>query len=202
MGAAMNPPSMSEAKTPASRRKGRVQLLLILLGVIGPMILATGMYKLQFWVPEGRSYHGELIGNGQTRAELGVQAQEDRWQILVTVSKECSVDCQQLVYLARQIQIGLGRDAGRASHALAAAQPLSSEYDAKLTREYPQLQRYPLDLATFSTFNKTAGTGDKTAPQLWIIDPHGNLVLRYDPTVKGKDLLNDLRHLLKLSNIG
>ncbi|RON35477.1 hypothetical protein [Pseudomonas brassicacearum] len=202
MGAAMNPPSMSEAKSPASRRKGRLQLLLILFGVIGPMILATGMYKLQFWVPEGRSYHGELIGNGQTRADLGVQAQEDRWQILVTAPKECSVDCQQLVYLARQIQIGLGRDAGRASHALAAAQPLSSEYDAKLTREYPQLQRYPLDLATFSAFNKTAGTGDKAVPQLWIIDPHGNLVLRYDPTVKGKDLLNDLRHLLKLSNIG
>lgn len=197
MGAAMNPPSMSEAKTPASRRKGRLQLLLILLGVIGPMILATGMYKLQFWVPEGRSYHGELIGNGQTRADLGVQAQEDRWQILVTAPKECSVDCQQLVYLARQIQIGLGRDAGRASHALAVAQPLSSEYDAKLTREYPQLQRYPLNL---TDFQKTAG--DKAVPQLWIIDPHGNLVLRYDPTVKGKDLLNDLRHLLKLSNIG
>ncbi|AKV05899.1 hypothetical protein B723_05600 [Pseudomonas fluorescens NCIMB 11764] len=197
MGAAMNPPSMSEAKTPANRRKGRLQLLLILLGVIGPMILATGMYKLQFWVPEGRSYHGELIGNGQTRADLGVQAQEDRWQLLVTAPKECSVDCQQLVYLARQVQIGLGRDAGRASHALAAAQPLNSDYDAKLTREYPQLQRYPMDLTTFS---KT--TGDQTVPQLWIIDPHGNLVLRYDPTVKGKDLLNDLRHLLKLSNIG
>ena len=197
MGAAMNPPSMSEAKPALNRRKGRLQLLLILLGVIGPMILATGMYKLQFWVPEGRSYHGELIGNGQTRADLGVQAEEGRWQLLVTAPKDCAVDCQQLVYLARQIQIGLGRDAGRASHAIAAAQPLSSEYEAKLTREYPQLQRYPLDLATFS---KT--TGDKAEPQLWIIDPHGNLVLRYDPSVKGKDLLNDLRHLLKLSNIG
>ncbi|MCK1789900.1 hypothetical protein [Pseudomonas violetae] len=197
MGAAMNPPSMSEAKSPASRRKGRLQLLLILLGVIGPMILATGMYKLQFWVPEGRSYHGQLIGNGQTRADLGVQAQEQRWQILVTAPKDCSVDCQQLVYLARQVQIGLARDASRASHALAAAQPLNSEYEAKLNREYPQLQRYPMDLTTFS---KT--TGDQTVPQLWIIDPHGNLVLRYDPTVKGKDLLNDLRHLLKLSNIG
>ena len=197
MGAAMNPPNMSEAKTPVSRRKGRLQLLLILLGVVGPMILATGMYKLQFWVPEGRSYHGELIGNGQTRADIGVQAQENRWQLLVTAPKECSVDCQQLVYLARQVQIGLGRDAGRASHALAAAQPLSSDYDAKLTREYPQLQRYPLDL---THFNKASG--DQAAPQLWIIDPHGNLVLRYDPTVKGKDLLNDLRHLLKLSNIG
>ncbi|VVP45299.1 hypothetical protein [Pseudomonas fluorescens] len=197
MGAAMNPPSMSEAKPSVNRRKGRVQLLLILLGVIGPMILATGMYKLQFWVPEGRSYHGELIGNGQTRADLGVQAEEARWQLLVTAPKDCAVDCQQLVYLARQIQIGLGREAGRASHAIAAAQPLSSDYEAKLTREYPQLQRYPLDLATF-----TKTTGDKAAPQLWIIDPHGNLVLRYDPSVKGKDLLNDLRHLLKLSNIG
>ena len=197
MGTAMNPPSMSEAKAPAGRRRGRIQLLLILLGVIGPMILATGMYKLQFWVPEGRSYHGELIGNGQTRADLGVQADEQRWQMLVTAPKDCAVDCQQLVYLARQIQIGLGRDAGRASHALAAAQPLSADYEAKLTREYPQLQRYPLDSAAFSK-----ATGDKATPHLWIIDPHGNLVLRYDPSVKGKDLLNDLRHLLKLSNIG
>lgn len=197
MGAAMNPPSMSEAKTPATRRKGRIQLLLILLGVVGPMILATGMYKLQFWVPEGRSYHGELIGNGQSRADLGVQADEQRWQLLVTAPQECAVDCQQLVYLARQIQIGLGKDASRASHAIATAQPLSGDYEAKLTREYPQLQRYPLDL---NTYRKT--TTEQSLPHLWIIDPHGNLVLRYDPSVKGKDLLNDLRHLLKLSNIG
>jgi hypothetical protein len=161
------------------------------------MILATGMYKWQFWVPEGRSYHGELIGNGQTRADLGVQAQEDRWQLLVTAPKACSVDCQQLVYLARQIQIGLGRDAGRASHALAVTQPLSSDYEAKLQREYPQLQRYPLDSQIY-----TKGAQSNEAAHLWIIDPHGNLVLRYDPSVKGKDLLNDLRHLLKLSNIG
>lgn len=197
MGAAMNPLGMSEAKTPVNRRRGRLQLLLILLGVVGPMILATGMYKLQFWVPEGRSYHGELIGNGQTRAELGVPAQEDRWQLLVTAPKDCSVDCQQLVYLARQIQIGLGRDASRASHALAIAQPLHSDYETKLQREYPQLQRYSLDLPTY-----IKGAQSNDTPHLWIIDPHGNLVLRYDPTVKGKDLLNDLRHLLKLSNIG
>ncbi|NBF00715.1 hypothetical protein GV819_00270 [Pseudomonas sp. Fl5BN2] len=196
MGAAMNPPNITDAQAP-NRRRGRWQLILILLMVIGPMILATGMYKLQFWVPESRSYHGEMIGNGQTRAEIGVQSEEDRWQILVTAPKGCSVDCQQLVYLARQIQVALGRDASRASHALASAQPLSAEYEAKLLREYPQLQRYPLDLAAFS---KSAN--DKDAPQLWIVDPHSNLVLRYDARVKGKDLLNDLRHLLKLSNIG
>ncbi|WP_097306328.1 hypothetical protein [Pseudomonas chlororaphis] len=197
MGAAMNPPNITEAQAPHNRRRGRWQLLLIVAMVIGPMILATGMYKLQFWVPESRSYHGELIGNGQSRADIGVQADETRWQILVTAPRDCAVDCQQLVYLARQIQISLGRDASRASHALAAAQPLDTDYQAKLQREYPQLQRYPLDLPTF-----TKGAGDQGAPLLWIVDPHGNLVLRYDARVKGKDLLNDLRHLLKLSNIG
>ncbi|AZE58475.1 hypothetical protein C4K00_0089 [Pseudomonas synxantha] len=194
MGAAMNPLNISEVP---DRRKGRWQLVLILLMVVGPMVLATLMYKLQFWVPDSRSYHGELIGNGQTRADIGVQADEDRWQLLVTAPATCAADCQQLVYLARQLQIGLGRDASRASHALASAQPVAAQYDAKLKAEYPQLQRYPLDLPTFT--RSAAAPGEA---QLWIVDPHGNLVLRYDAKVKGKDLLNDLRLLLKLSNIG
>ncbi|WLH30190.1 hypothetical protein [Pseudomonas canadensis] len=194
MGAATNPLNMSEAP---NRRKGRWQLILILMMVIGPMALATFMYKLQFWVPESRSYHGEMIGNGQSRADIGVQTDEQRWQLLVTAPTACAADCQQLVYLARQLQISLGRDASRASHALASAQPLSAEYETKLNVEYPQLQRYSLDLPTFS--KGAAAPGDA---QLWIVDPHGNLVLRYDAKVKGKDLLNDLRHLLKLSNIG
>ena len=197
MGAAMNPLNTAEARTPPRRGRGRWQLIMILLVVIGPMVLATGMYKLQFWVPESRSYHGELIGNGESRADLGVQTDEQRWQMLVTTPGDCAADCQQLVYLARQIQIALGREASRASHALATAQAVDPAYDAKLKREYPQLQRYPLDL---SAYNREAkGNG---AAQLWIVDPHGNLVLRYDATVKGKDLLNDLVQLLKLSNIG
>ncbi|MFK3793297.1 hypothetical protein ACI2KO_23880 [Pseudomonas piscis] len=196
MGTAMNPPNISETRMP-SRRRGRWQLVLIVLMVIGPMILATCMYKLQFWVPDSRSYHGALIGNGQTRAQIGVFAEDNRWQILVTAPRGCLEDCQQLVYLARQLQVALGRDASRASHALASAQPLDAGFEARLQREYPQLQRYPLDLATFAK-----GARDSQAPQLWIVDPHSNLVLRYDAGVKGKDLLDDLRHLLKLSNIG
>ncbi|WP_460132488.1 hypothetical protein [Pseudomonas sp. S1_E04] len=194
MAAATNPLNMSELP---DRRKGRWQLLLILLMVIGPMVLATFMYKLQFWVPDSRSYHGEMIGNGQTRADIGVQADEQRWQLLVTAPTACATDCQQLVYLARQLQIGLGRDASRASHALASAQAVDAAYEAKLKTEYPQLQRYSLDVSTFT--KNAAAPGEA---QLWIVDPHGNLVLRYDARVKGKDLLNDLRHLLKLSNIG
>jgi hypothetical protein len=197
MGTVMSPISTSETRPTKRRRKGRLQLIMVLLVAIGPIILATSMYKFQFWVPDTRSFHGELIGTGETRAELGVQSDEKRWQLLVTAPNDCDADCQQLVYLARQIQIGLGRDASRASHAITTAQPLSAEYDARLLREYPQLQRYPLDL---KRYRQTAPGVE--LPQLWIVDPHGNLVLRYGAEVNGKDLLNDLRQLLKLSNIG
>ena len=197
MGTAINPPESARALPPSTRRRGRLQLVLILLLTVGPMVLATGMYKLKFWLPESRSYHGEVLGNGQSRAALGVTADEQRWQLLVTAPQACAADCQQLVYLARQLQIGLGRDASRASHGLASAQPVDGAYAAKLQSEYPQLQRYTLDLPTY-----TQGAEGNGAAQLWIIDPHGNLVLRYGPGVVGKDVLNDLRLLLKLSNIG
>lgn len=193
----MNPAIILSDASP-SRRRGRWQLLLLLALTIGPMVLATAMYQWRFWVPDGRNYHGELIGNGQSRADLGVQsAKETRWQILVTAPQDCAEDCRQLVYLARQIQIGLGREASRASHALANAQPLADDYSAKLAREYPKLERFSLDAQAYDK-----ATEGGSAAQLWIIDPHGNLVLRYDAKVKGKAVLNDLRHLLKLSNIG
>lgn len=194
MGAATPPLDIPERRM--SRGRGRLQLILIVLMVLGPMILATSMYKMQFWVPEGRSFHGEMIGNGQARADIGIDAQEHRWQLLVSAPGACDQDCRQLVYLARQIQIGLGRDASRASHALASAQPLTADYEAQLVQEYPQLQRYPLDLQRYGRHVSQPG------PQLWIVDPHGNLVLRYDGKANGKQVLNDLRHLLKLSNIG
>ncbi|AMK28701.1 MULTISPECIES: hypothetical protein [Pseudomonas] len=192
MAAATSPLDAPDHRKP----RGRLQLLLILFVVLGPMILATFMYKLKFWVPEGRSYHGVMIGNGEGRADIGIDAQDERWQLLVSAPEACAEECRQLVYLARQIQVGLGRDASRASHALAAAQPLAADYQALLGREYPQLRRYPLDVQRY--VQKVGEVG----PQLWIVDPHGNLVLRYDAKVNGKHVLDDLRHLLKLSNIG
>ncbi len=184
--------------TEHSPRRGRMQLLLILAATVGPILLATAMYKWQFWVPESRSYHGELLGTGQNRSELGVNAQDEtRWQLLVTAPEECAADCQQLVYLARQIQIGLGRESARASHALANAAPLTEAYQQQLQREYPQLERLSLDGQRYAQTLK-----GNPAVQLWIIDPHGNLVLRYDAKADGKNVLNDLRLLLKLSNIG
>ena len=197
MNTTMNPTSTLSEAAP-KRGRGRVQLILILAVAIAPMILATAMYQWRFWVPDARNYNGVLIGDGQSLADLGVSgAEQERWQLLVTAPGACAEDCRQLVYTARQIQIGLNRDAARATHGLAVSSPLPADYDAQLQREYPQLGRFGLDA---QAYGKTAK--DTSGAQLWIVDPHGNLVLRYDATSKGKAILNDLRLLLKLSQIG
>ncbi|SDI59743.1 hypothetical protein [Pseudomonas panipatensis] len=195
----MNPSLTLDDSRARRRNRGRLQLILILAVVFGPMLLATGMYKFRFWVPDSRSYHGELIGDGQTPADLGVRLDtpSERWQLLVTAPGACAADCQKLVYLARQINIGLNRDANRAEHALAAAQALPAEFQAQLDKDYPRLKRYGLDPAA-----QGQALPQGAAPHLWIVDPHGNLVLRYAAGSDGKAILGDLQLLLKLSHIG
>lgn len=189
-------PSAHLDSAPRPVARGRLQLLLILLVVIGPMLLATAMYQWRFWVPETRTFHGQLHGNGQTLADLGVSAGgQAGWQLLVTEAGECREACRELVYLARQVHIGLGREAGRAAHALALAGPPDAEYADRLAREYPQLGRLVLDAGHHAAF------GSREA-RLWIVDPLGNLVLSYPAGVAGKAVLDDLRHLLKLSRLG
>lgn len=190
--------SMNPTVAEPRRARGRLQLLLIIGVVLGPMLLASAMYRFGFWVPESRSYDGVLIANGQGREALGVQAgAEARWELLVTAPQGCNENCQKLVYLARQINIGLAREAGRTGHALATPQALDAAYEQRLQREYPQLKRYALDASVYSS-NPEA----PAAPQLWIVDPHGNLVLRYAADADGKAILDDLKYLLKISQIG
>jgi hypothetical protein len=192
-------PAITQSEIPlGQRRRGRLQLIMILAVVIAPMLLASAMYQWRFWVPETRSYHGELLGSGQTLQDLGVGGEvEPRWQLLVTAPGSCERDCQELVFLARQIHIGLNREVSRASHTLATASTLDADYDAKLRREYPQLQRLSLDSQAYTQL-----AGQSAEPQLWLVDPMGNLVLRYDISSKPKGILDDLRFLLKISQIG
>jgi len=185
-----------EARRPL-RWRGRLQLLAILGVVLGPILLASGMYRYSFWVPEGRAWHGELIGDGRDLASLGVASTASgHWQLLVSAPQGCAENCRQLLYLARQINIGLGREADRAGHALALSGSLPAELQVQLREAYPQLQRTTLDVDAYRR------NGWPNEPQLWLVDPHGNLVLRYADPAQGKGVLEDLRRLLKLSRIG
>ena len=151
---------------------------------------------MEFLGSAGRSYSGALIGNGQTPADLGVQgrSQGEQWQLLVTAPGTCE-DCQQLVYLARQVNIALGREASRAGHALAASGELPADFANLVRQDYPRLQRYGLDPVLYDKAGggdgRCCGWSTRTATWCCATTPR--------PTA---ELLKDVQLLLKLSHIG
>ena len=59
-----------------------------------------------------------------------------------------------------------------------------------------------MSLSYQSGFGNEFATEALPGAWLWLVDPHGNLVLRYPAGSRGKAILDDLRYLLKISQIG
>ena len=142
-------------------------------------------------VPQG-SYSGALIGNGQTPSTSAQgRSQGEQWQLLVTAP----------VLAARTASNWSTWPAGQhrprprkcAPATLAASGELPADFANLVRQDYPRLQRYGLDPVLYDK----AGGGER--PLLWVVDPHGNLVLRYDAKANGKKLLKDVQLLLKLA---
>ena len=191
----MNPTlSSGEGK----RGRGRLQLLLIIGVVLGPMLLASAMYRFGFWVPESRSYDGVLIANGQDRAAIGVSATapERRWGCWSPRRRVARPNASNWsTWPARSISAWPAKRPRR---------PCTGQRDGagRSLRTAPA-SRIPAAATPYAGRRRLCPQPRGTRhPQLWIVDPHGNLVLRYDVGADGKAILDDLKYLLKISQIG
>lgn len=152
-----------------------------------PVLTALFMYFAGVGVPEGRSNAGQLLAPGSDISQLGLntpvvqqQFNEPRWLLLVTEPEQCATECQEWLHQLQQIKTALGRDTDRVEYRLV-------QTDGKaIPSEAPIL--------TSSTSTLEAG--------IWVADPLGNLVLRYNMDQPPRDILDDLKRLLKVSKIG
>ena len=163
-------------------RTGRAGGRLLLLGLLGlsalPVLLATLAYLV--WPPDGGRSYGELVAQ-----PLPFHPLPGRWLLARPLAEpQCDAACRTTLQQGQRIRRAQGEDGQRLVVAGLGRQPVSG---------------VPAGVTTLVRADWPAVL---QVPGLVLIDPHGNLVLRYDPSVKGKDVLNDLRHLLKLSNIG
>jgi cytochrome oxidase Cu insertion factor (SCO1/SenC/PrrC family) len=109
-----------------------------------------------------------------------------QWWLVTVADDGCSAECQTAVHQLRQLHILLGRDALRVKRSLVTIG--ETPPDASLA-QYPELIRF-------------ASRSEVLRPGVYIVDPLGNLVLRYDYQGAGKPVLEDLKQLLKVSHIG
>jgi cytochrome oxidase Cu insertion factor (SCO1/SenC/PrrC family) len=123
----------------------------------------------------------------------------DKWALVYVGDGRCDDACKTALYFMRQTRLSLNNEMTRVARIfLATAQCCDREF---LEREHSGLVVLDATGAYARDLLKTFPQTDR--PQsLFIVDPLGNLVMRYDTRDDPKGLLTDLKKLLKLSHIG
>ena len=184
--------------------RGRLQLVLIAAVFFGPLLFATWLYyggdAIQ---PTGRSNHGELlepIVNLRDRLpESALYAENDgHWLLLYANDGTCDDACAQALYTIRQSRLMLGREMERVRRIFLHGETppdtllIVGEHDGLVTLEDAALGGI---LATKLPAGVEPGG-------YYLIDPLSNLVMYFRPGINPSDMVDDIKHLLRLSHIG
>jgi hypothetical protein len=202
------PPSGKTA-LPALRRQRRTLLLVAAVATL-PFVIAAVLVMTD-WRPSGRSLaRGELLQPvrslpPQDWQALGAASAESRigqgkWLLLTMADKQCDEPCQLALFSMQQARILTNKDMRRVERSLLTHSMPDSDAGA-LREKFPGLAVYR---AKDATALKKLFLEDGRDAQAWIflIDPAGNLVLRYAPGADAAGLHKDLQRLLKLSRLG
>ena len=198
------------APSPADVARGRRTLLGLAALFFVPLAVAFWLYYSGGWRPEGSTNHGELIdpprpledaaftlADGTTSARAGLL--RDKWTLVYIGGGRCDEACQRALWVMRQTRLLLAEDMSRVQRVfIATRECCNTEF---LEKEHPGLDVVqPLDPAALEVVARFPEQGRGTG--VFIVDPLGNLMMRFDSSRDPKGLLQDLEKLLKLSHIG
>ena len=184
----------------------RLKLLGILAVCAAPVIASY----LAYYVikPGGRSNYGELIDPQRPVATLAVAGPDGaasgmdrfrgKWVLLTTADRACDAACAQRLYVMRQVRLTTGRDRDRIERVLLITD--GSTPAATLLAEHEGLQVLRADPAALAAGLPPA-EGDGGAPP-YVIDPLGNLMMRFPAQADANRMKKDIAKLLRASRIG
>jgi hypothetical protein len=189
---------------PQTRGNGRRTLLLLALVAVAPVVAS---YVTYYWfIPDKRVNYGELLTPGAAPPVAGERLDgspfaladlRGQWVMLIVTGADCTDECRRALYATRQARTIQGREQDRVVRAW--LRPAGAPAPSLELREsqpglvigsaaQAELSRLPL--------------GPGGTPTILLLDPRGNLVLRYGADPDIKRLAADLGRLLRASQIG
>jgi hypothetical protein len=175
----------------------RLLYLLIVLFFL-PVAAAFYLYYGSSWRPVGLTNHGELITPVLTLPG-GEPALHGLWSLVYIGNGSCDAACRTALVYARQTRLSLNQDMKRVARVFLVNGDCCDH--AYLDSEQQGLRIVAVPDAATSQLLAAFPQG-QLSTSLFIVDPLGNLVMRYDVRENPKGLLTDLQKLLKLSHIG
>ncbi len=190
---------------------GRRMLLLIALLFAAPVLLGWAVYATRGWWNLETVNYGELIRparplQDQALRRLGGGALRldhlrGKWTLVYLGPSSCPTNCRDSLYKMRQVRLALGEDSLRVQRLFVltdrgdpgALPPLLAQHPGLTvaTAEGPALHEL---VGEFSP----RGLDDA----VYLVDPLGNLMMRYPQGFQPRGMLRDLQRLLQVSSIG
>jgi len=126
-----------------------------------------------------------------------------KWTFLLFTRAACTEQCRANLYYMRQIRTLLGRDTARLQNVLISTPAIDDELKAYLT-DYPNLVVIQGEgrESLFSQFQVKGIEQVGTTPGLYLVDPDQNYMMYYPAEIDHYRVLEDIKKLMKLSQIG
>lgn len=198
-----SPPSMDASRT----RTGRWKMLAVMAICAAPVLASYFMYYVVR--PEGRTNYGTLIQparpmpslaqlplqdlNGQAVDPASLQQQ---WLLITVAGGACDAQCEQMLYLQRQLRESLGKDKDRVDRLwlIDDQQPMRPEL-AEAMKGATVLR---VDAAALSRW-LDADAGHVLRDHWFVVDPLGQWMMRFPPKAEPRKVLKDLVKLMRAS---
>ena len=200
------------------KKKGidpRMTVIFMVLLFVVPVGAAIVLHSLEGGWKPGRSINfGELVTPVRALENLKLETTDNKaftekdlqdiWTLFYIDSTDCDEQCKENLYEVRQSRLGMGGEKERIQRVmlltdtskLEAMKPLLDEhYGMKVVTA----KDLPAILKNFEFENEAPAA---TAQRVYLIDPHGFLMMRYKAEQGPRDLVKDLGRLLKYSKQG
>lgn len=186
----------------------RLKLLAILLVCAAPVIASYLMYYV--FPPTGRTNFGDLIQPQRPVPDLTLSQPDGKpyafkallgqWVILHIDSGACDADCTSKLYALRQQRTMTGKERERIDRVWLISDSVTPDAQM-LEREYAGTIVLRADAAQLQTLFPVE-PGRSLRDYLYIIDPIGNLMMRFPADGDPARIRKDLGRLLKASRVG
>jgi hypothetical protein len=168
---------------------------LLLIGVVcaAPLVLGTLAYVYRWTPGEGGSY-GELIAP-RPLSGPPFERLRGKWLLVAFDTAGCDAWCERKLYFMRQVRRAQGKDMERVERVWVLTDGGAPRPELLQAIQGTHVL-HPRDASFMKSF---AGI---PAEHIYVVDPLGNLMMRYPRDPDPSKMLKDLQRLLRYSRIG
>lgn len=206
---------MSDTENPSKdlplQKKNPYTLWFVVAAFVLPVTAAYIMY-FSGYTPSAFTNKGELIQpvidvsalalvDGDDKRLSREDATDRKWHMIYFAGSSCDQACSDALFKIRQVNKAVGKNAYRLRRLVIHLDRPGDEFAGLLAKEHPDVRRVYADQKKVQMALQPV-TREPGHNDIFLMDPNGNIMMRFTTENSFKDLLHDLNKLFKVSQIG